>query len=342
MNNNTISKLLGRFKHTDLNIVIDKWSALKARKINKSCFSSVNVKGAANKKKFISTIIKLTEKQRITYLEADELDLIYISQWPTYRKWTVYRLLHTKGSMVGVTPEDLQRQMNADLETYRLQSRVMVQCIDEVFWIRIEFRETKTRRPSLNNATYIAFYPSTQYLCISNMKTKYRQFIIQMLTSVLKCRSVDKMDLEGRCIRSLLKIALGRNQQDLPSSLKDKDPQQQTSESSVEVDGRIHDENATEKQQSREFVNSRLGEGPQPTLEFLEYRLETKFAGSEYAPGMSSDEIFRCGVRFEGRNVLEGIKQLVSAGVATVPLPNHLINVKSLARNKILIRSKQK
>jgi hypothetical protein len=41
-----------------------------------------------------------------------------------------------------------------------------------------------------------------------------------------------------------------------------------------------------------------------------------------------------------GRNVLEGIKELVSEGIATVPLPNHLANVKSLARNKILIRSK--
>ena len=60
-----------------------------------------------------------------------------------------------------------------------------------------------------------------------------------------------------------------------------------------------------------------------------------------FAPGMSPDHIFHCGVRFEGRNVLEGIKQLVVTGVATPPLPNHLVNIKSLCRNKIMIRTKK-
>jgi len=72
------------------------------------------------------------------------------------------------------------------------------------------------------------------------------------------------------------------------------------------------------------------------------FQLETKFAGLAHAPGMADYDCFRCGVRFEGKNVLQGIKQMVSAGIAVVPLPNHLANVKSLARNKIIVRSKTK
>jgi len=38
-------------------------------------------------------------------------------------------------------------------------------------------------------------------------------------------------------------------------------------------DDRIHDENARSKQQRRDYINSRVGTGPQPVLESLKYRV---------------------------------------------------------------------
>jgi len=40
-----------------------------------------------------------------------------------------------------------------------------------------------------------------------------------------------------------------------------------------ELKSQIEDENAQYKQKCREYVSSRLGDGPQPKLEFLEYRV---------------------------------------------------------------------
>ena len=69
-------------------------------------------------------------------------------------------------------------------------------------------------------------------------------------------------------------------------------------------------------------------------------QLSTKFAGVASAPNMQNDKLFQCQVILEGPSVLEGIRQMVEAGVTDTTLPNHVANIKSLHRNKVLIRQK--
>jgi hypothetical protein len=65
-------------------------------------------------------------------------------------------------------------------------------------------------------------------------------------------------------------------------------------------------------------------------------QLETRFHGDKIQlPGP-----FSCKVKFEGVSVIEGIKELVPLGVAVVPLPPHLANLHSSAKNHFLLRDR--
>jgi len=55
---------------------------------------------------------------------------------------------------------------------------------------------------------------------------------------------------------------------------------------------------------------------------------------------MLSNKPFRCQVWLEGTSVLEGIRQMVEAGVTGAVLPNYVANIRTQHRNKILIRPK--
>lgn len=63
-------------------------------------------------------------------------------------------------------------------------------------------------------------------------------------------------------------------------------------------------------------------------------KLETNFHGGNHVPSEINSTVVRCKVKFAGPNVLEGLKNLAAAGVADVPMKDHLSRIKSLARNK--------
>ena len=68
--------------------------------------------------------------------------------------------------------------------------------------------------------------------------------------------------------------------------------------------------------------------------------METRFRGLEYAPGLKHTTV-KCSVKFCGTNVLEGIKNLPQHGLASQPLPAHLTNIHSLAKNHFILTDKQ-
>ena len=63
--------------------------------------------------------------------------------------------------------------------------------------------------------------------------------------------------------------------------------------------------------------------------------METDFRGP--MPSMR-DLPFRSRVRFEGRNVLEGLRALAAGGVTKMPVKAHLALISSSARNFFVLR----
>ena len=76
--------------------------------------------------------------------------------------------------------------------------------------------------------------------------------------------------------------------------------------------------------------------------EFFYFQLETKFKGIQYAPAMAtSEDLFKCRVKFEGSNVIEGMRELGEAGIAEVPMPKHLRGLSNLGQNFIVLRDRK-
>ena len=69
-------------------------------------------------------------------------------------------------------------------------------------------------------------------------------------------------------------------------------------------------------------------------------QLHTKFAGVAHVANMQSDQPFQCELSMKGTSVIEGIRQMVEASVMDTELPNYVANIKTLRRNKLLIRPK--
>jgi len=55
-----------------------------------------------------------------------------------------------------------------------------------------------------------------------------------------------------------------------------------------------------------------------------------------------SDRPFHCQVKFEGPSVLEGLRSLTAAGLAALPMKEHLAQVHKMAKNEFYLKQKSK
>merc|ERR1712150_35834 len=102
----------------------------------------------------------------------------------------------------------------------------------------------------------------------------------------------------------------------------------------------VHEE---EKKRRLEVTDETYGTKTLPTLEKLDYKIDTKFHATEWTPGMiGSEELFHCKVRFEGSSTLEGIRNLAEAGYIDQPLKASLRNVHRLGKSVIKLQPKSR
>ncbi len=91
------------------------------------------------------------------------------------------------------------------------------------------------------------------------------------------------------------------------------------------------------------FFSGVLLDGKMTVCSAFVLQLETTFKGIQYAPRMAfGDDLFECRVKFEGRNVLEGIRELGESGIAEVPMPKHMRRIPTLGRSILVLRDKKR
>ena len=91
MNKLIVSKMLRRFKHTDLDVILDNWSVLRSRNIHRSHFVGFQeAKSIAAKKNFIKTVVELTEVWTLTRSVSADIDASPVSVNPmnVFFTWT--------------------------------------------------------------------------------------------------------------------------------------------------------------------------------------------------------------------------------------------------------------
>ncbi|XP_046552868.1 LOW QUALITY PROTEIN: centromere protein N-like [Haliotis rubra] len=287
---------------------------------------------------------------------AGDLDLIYSQIHSEGRKWNVCELRGQDKDHFISNPKTFRKLIMSKMKLYFDEVHVNVNMFGGALWSRVHIVDMK--HPTVykpNDVVYMVHYPKTQYVVLSRIKAKDEDNFIEALLPVFKTDEVHSLQLVGSHVSSLVELALNKHSQvrdhlestgalrrgkiRLQENLTENVKHHLNLKKNLTSDSR--DENEDEKKQRTESLDHTFGTADQPTLEKLEYKMDVKFRGTKLVPMMANkDGPFRCRIKFEGPSVLEGIRNLGKAGLASLPLPSHLAKVNSLAKNFFVIRDK--
>ncbi|XP_070576025.1 centromere protein N-A-like isoform X1 [Ptychodera flava] len=341
-----LRRVLGRFRKDDFVNILQEWKFIDIDDVD------VNLKKSAK----IDIVYNICEKCRNKSIKVDDvaqLDLIYNQKHSNSKKWTVYKLSRAQDvtyDQVTVEPATFQDKLQQHLSLY-FRHDLHTRTKDDELWLRICLHDGSAAQFMPSNVVYMVLHLRSSYIISSNIKVTHKDYILQALLTSLEYTEVKELKLSGKNLSSLTDMVLFQQSQGAFSQYRynqaDQNPltsgrKVKRKESPPDVtDKRVFNENNAEKRARLSKTEETFGNNPQPVLEKLTYQLETRFHGDQHMPRIADNTaIIHCTVRFEGKNVLEGIKQLGPSGLANLPLPSHLANAHSFARNSIVLAEK--
>ncbi|XP_076204925.1 centromere protein N isoform X4 [Aptenodytes patagonicus] len=251
-------------------------------------------------------VVQLCEENSADIKQAAVLDIIYNHIYPNKRVWSVYQMNKTgeETEFFDLTDfkKKFKRRLRSALKNVTINFR---EYEDNAVWIRIAWGTPYTK-PNQYKTSYVVYHSQTPYVFIS--------------VSVLK---------------SNLPLLCQNFQTYYPRPLQERNVAPENG------DLRIIQENRNEKERIQRVNQEVFGDGPQPKLEFAQYKLETMFKSDPKMDVLDEKEPFRCLVKFSSPHLLESLKSLAPAGMADAPLSPLLTCIPQKARNYFKIREKK-
>ncbi|XP_037264638.1 centromere protein N isoform X2 [Falco rusticolus] len=250
-------------------------------------------------------VAQLCEENFADIKQAAILDIIYNYTYPNKRLWSVYQMRKTGGGTetfdLQVLKKKFKRQLRSVLKNVTINFR---EYEDSAIWIRIAWGTPYTK-PNQYKTSYVVYHSQTPYVFIS--------------PSVLK---------------SNLPLLCQNFQTYCPKPIQERNVAPESE------DLRIIQENRSEKERIKRLNREVFGDGPQPQLEFAQYKLETMFKSNPKMDVLDK-EPFRCLVKFSSPHLLESLKSLAPAGMADAALSPLLTCIPHKARNYFKIKEKK-
>ncbi|XP_022107534.1 centromere protein N-like [Acanthaster planci] len=349
----SLRKVLGRFRRDEFVRNLKDWSFISSDSLRE--VETVVAQSKSSRKALVERVVQLTKVKKLTTHAVAQLDLIYQQNHPNNKKWSVFQLSKQqeyREKHVVTSPDAFQEQLGKQLSFY-FKNDLCLRTKGDAWWVRLGIQEgSQSQRLSPSNVVYMVHHPHSQYIILSSIRVSHKDFVMQALLNSLHCSEIREIQLTGRDLDSLASLALHSNSQGWFSQFRlgqvdhnplSKAPSRKRKASTDVSDSDIVFENQADKEQREQQILHAFGSNEQPKLQKIEYRLETRFRGSEFAPAMAlRKEPFHCKVKFEGSSVLEGIKELGKVGLTSLPLPHHLGNVHSLAKNHFVLADKKR
>ncbi|XP_072013905.1 centromere protein N-like [Amphiura filiformis] len=348
-----LRKLLRRFKHDKLASVVAEWGVIE-KHTAKEVFQNQTLK---TKKAVVEGLLDACKEKQLTKKNVAELDLIYNYHHSESKKWSVFELHGKSGQHDALQTKEFGAKLREQLNFY-FKHDLCVKKVDSALWIRIGIHEGASSQLWLpSNVIYMVHHPQSHYIIFSRIKVSHKDYLMQAVLNTLQCTEIKELQLTGQSVTSLADLALNRQSQGgfaqyrlnqvhgNPLSRRSQRKRKASSEIDL-VDVAVTNENIKEREKQEKQTEDVFGRHRQPKLQKLEYRLETRFRGTNHAPAMAlhqqSGTPFKCYVKYEGPSVLEGIKGLCNKGLASYPLPYHISNTHSLGKNHFVLADKKK
>ncbi|KAM9182651.1 centromere protein N [Mergus octosetaceus] len=283
-------------------------------------------------------VVRLCEKNSADIKQAAILDIIYNNIYPNKRMWSVYQMKKTGEEADLFDFSNFKKKFKG-----RLQSALKNVTIsfreyeDNAIWIRIAWGTPYTK-PNQYKTSYVVYHSQTPYVFISVSVLKSNlPLLCQALVVASNYHDIREMELRSHCLNSLKDIVFKRYSQNFQTHY----PKQQKNIPMENVDVRIIQEDKSEKERIQRVNQEVFGDGPQPKLEFAQYKLETMFKSDPNMDVLERREPFRCLVKFSSPDLLESLKSLAPAGMADAPLSPLLTCIPQKARNYFKIRERK-
>ncbi|XP_020623935.1 centromere protein N-like isoform X1 [Orbicella faveolata] len=302
------------------------------------------------KKAFVNRVLKSCFAKEVTTDHIGLLDLLYHQAHPSCKKWTVYKLkgFEPEKELNTSDPWKFKSQLKSCLGLY-FKVDIFVHLWKNGLWTRLRISDS-TSASLLSNTVFLVYYPNSEYIFSSAIKAAYKQYILQTLSTLLHCQTLEEVKLSGRDMFSLKELVLNKSSQgpfsmyrlsQLDGNPLSRKRKREKAERQTEVtqSQEITSENKEEDQKRQHFTDSAFGSNPQPVLERVEFKMQTRLRSRQHFPRLNRP--ISCNVTFEGPSVIEGIKNLGSQSFVDVPLPSYLANLHSLSKNSFFLTEKK-
>ncbi|XP_054856456.1 centromere protein N isoform X1 [Eublepharis macularius] len=293
------------------------------------------------KDKLSQEVVQLCEENGATIKHAANLDIIYNYTYRDKKVWTVYKMTKEDGDEnVVFNWVDFKNRFKASLRLLLKNVTITFKKFeDNSMWIRIAWG-TQFKKPNQYKPTYVVYHSQTPYVFISHSIFKNcRVLLFQALLAAANYSDIHEMDLRSRCLDSLKDIVFKRYNQNVETF--NPQPLQERNSTLENVDPRIIQEDKNKKETIRKINEEDFGNGSLPKLQYAQYKLETVFKSKPEMGILNDKEPFRCLVTFSSPHLLEALKSLAPAGLATAPLSRLLTCIVPEAKNSFKITEKK-
>uniref|UniRef100_A0A670IRB5 Centromere protein N n=1 Tax=Podarcis muralis TaxID=64176 RepID=A0A670IRB5_PODMU len=261
----------------------------------------------------------------------------------TYRDkklWTVYQMTKEGDEYDIFDLADFKKKFKRSLQSALKNVTISFKEFeDNAIWIRIAWG-TQYTKPNQYKPSYVAYISQTPYVFISSSRNKNcKPLLLQALLIAASYSDIHEMDLRSHCLDSLKDILLKRCSQKFQTHHPQ--PQQERNCILQRVDPNIVKEDKLKKERTERINEEAFGDGPQPKLEFAQYKLETMFRNEQENGILNNKDPFRCMVKFSSPHLLESLKSLAPAGLADVPPSPLLTCITQKARNYFRINERK-
>ncbi|XP_015261307.1 PREDICTED: centromere protein N [Gekko japonicus] len=286
-------------------------------------------------------VVQLCEENGATIKHAANLDIIYNYTYRDKKTWTVYKMTREGGDEnIIFNMVDFKNKFKTSLQLLLKNVTITFKKYeDNSVWIRVAWG-TQFKKPNQYKPTYVVYHSQTPYVFISHSIYKScRDMLFQALLAATSYSEIHEMDLRSRCLDSLKDIVFKRCNQNVQNFHPR--PLQERNSALGKVDPRIIQEDKNKKETIWRINEEDFGNGSLPKLQYAQYKLETVFKSKPELGILNDKEPFRCLVTFSSPHLLEALKSLAPAGLATAPLSRLLTCIVPDAKNSFKITEKK-
>ncbi|NXR10605.1 CENPN protein, partial [Semnornis frantzii] len=260
-----IRRTVLKIPRNEIKSMLQKWGFLSEAQLQTINFHQI-------KDNVSQEVVRLCEENSADIKQAAVLDIIYNHMYANKRMWSVYQMEKT-----GEEPEifDLQtfkkkfkRRLLSALENVTINFR---EYEDNAIWIRVAWGTPYTK-PNQYKPSYVVYHSQTPYVFISTSVLKSNlPLLCQALLVASNYHDIREMELRSHSLNSLKDIVFKRYSQNFQSHCP-RAIQERSGEPEY-VDVRIVQENRSEKERIQRVTREVFGDGPQPQLEFAQYKV---------------------------------------------------------------------